>query len=575
MQPPSRRRLTLAVAGITCVLLLGWGAYAVRTSSQRAGAQPDVATLPYQPAPAARLTGDRSIVVAYHPLAREAGERMYRQGGNAFDAFVAATLAECVLAEGASSLAGSLGALLYDAKSKATWYLDADFNDPIDPGARWQASKPGAGSAVLVPGVIAGLEAMSKRFGKLGFSKATVPAFELAKNGFPLNPLYSGFIVWRRTVLERSEYGRRTFLPNGRPLQTGDMLVQPEVAELLTHLGQEGSAWMYSGEWGRQFLEAVKKAGGALTADDLKRYEPIWAEPRATDYRGHRIQTSSSRSYGGVWLLMALNIASHTNMSSARAWESADALERDLRITRMVWSQPWIIDFRALDDRELVARRLRRDDALPLWKQVEAQQEGERGPPKRGSHSYQIVTADAEGNVVSGTHTINAEPWAEGLFVQGVPLTSGGMIPWQTRPGERRLSGFTNFFVWGDERIQYAGGTISNSLAEAAFQFVVNLVDHRLPAETAVSVPRFGTFPMDAGASGLTFAFDTNWLDPRIDSSFVRQLAQRGLKLRQSGIVDTGLGAVLDAREPRLAGAVAPVPYVASAFDTAARPSAK
>jgi gamma-glutamyltranspeptidase/glutathione hydrolase len=569
------RRLALTAAGLTCLLLFAWLVYAVRSSPQRADAQPDVANLPYQPAPAERLSADGSIVIAYHPLAREAGERMFRQGGNAFDAFVAATLAECVLAEGASSLAGSLGALVYDARTRRTLYLDADFNDPIDPAAKWEASSPSAGKAVLAPGAIAGLEAMSKRFGKLRFAQATMPALELAKNGFPLNPLYAGFIVWRRPVLERSEYGRRTFLPGGRPLQAGDRLVQPEVAELLTHLGREGSAWMYSGEWGQQFLETVKNAGGALTADDLKRYTPLWTEPWTTDYRGHRIQTSSSRSYGGVWLLMALNIASHTTMSSGRAWESVDALERDLRIARQVWSQLWIVDYRALDDRELVARRLRPHEALPLWKQIEAQLSGERAPPQRGSHSYQIVTADGEGNVVSGTHTINAEPWGEGLFVQGVPLTSGGMIPWQTRPGERRLGGFTNFFVWGEGRIQYAGGTISNSLAEAAFQLVVNLVDHALPVERAVSVPRFGTFPMDASASELTFAFDTNWVDPRIDPSFVRKLAQRGLQLRQSGLVDTGLGAVLDARGPTLAGAVAPVPYVASAFATPARASSR
>ena len=567
VRPRSRRRVALTAAGFVSLLLLTWVVYAVRISPQRASAQPDVAGLAYQPAAAARLTGTGSLVVAYHPLARDAGEQMFQHGGNAFDAFVAAALAECVLAEGATSLAGSLGALLYDAQSRHTWYLDADFNDPIEAGARWDASRPSAGKAVLVPGVVAGLEAMSKRFGKLGFAQATVPAFELAQNGFPLNPLYSGFIAWRLDVLKRSEYGRRTFLYDGRPLQTGDRLVQPEVAELLNRLRQNGSAWMYSGEWGRAFLETVRNNGGALTADDLKQYKAIWSEPWTTGYRGRRIETSSSRSYGGVWLLTALNVASHTDMSSGRAWESPDALEREARIARGVWGQPWIIDYRALDDRALIERKLRPESSLPLWKEIESQLPRAPARPQKGSHSYQIVVADAAGNVVSGTHTINAEPWGEGLFVQGVPLTTGGVIPWQTRPGERRLGGFTNFFVWRDGRIEYAGGSISNSLVEAAFQFVVNLVDHGLPVERAVSVPRFGTFPIGEPGSGLALLFDRNWLDPRIDSSVVRQLGMRGLKFTQTGVVDTGLGAVLDARESGLAGAVAPVPYLPSAFD--------
>jgi gamma-glutamyltranspeptidase / glutathione hydrolase len=566
-QGRSQRRLAVAV-GLACLLLLGWLIYAGSSWLRTVRPDSQILALAFQPAPAVRLTGQGSLVVAYHPLAREAGERMLRQGGNAFDAFVSATLAECVLAEGASSLAGSLGALLYDVQTHRTWYLDADFNDPIEPKAKWDASKPSAGRAVLVPGTPAGLEAISKRFGKLGFMRATIPAFELAKNGFAVNPLYSTFIAWRADVLKRSEYGSQTFLPNNRALQTHDRLVQPEVAELLARLGEHGSAWMYSGDWGRQFLETVRNNGGALTASDLMGYRPIWSEPWVIDYRGRQIQTSSSRSYGGVWLLTALNIASHTNMSSGRAWESADALERELRIAREVWAQPWLIDYRALDDRALVEQRLNPAYAVSLWQRVQSQLPATLGQPQKGSHSYQIITADEAGNIVAGTHTINAEPWGDGIFVQGVPLTNGGIIPWQTQPGQRRLGGFTNFFVLAGGRLQYAGGSISNSLVEASFQFVVNLVDHGLSVEQAVSVPRFGTFPVGAPNSGQILLVDMNWLDPRIDRGIVRQLAARGLKLSQGGIVDTGLGAVLDARESRLAGAVAPVPYVPAAFDS-------
>lgn len=568
----SWRRVALDIAGLALLLVLASITYSLWWSTRAARQYPDVSNLPYQVAPAERLTGKGALVVAYHPLARDAGERMLRLGGNAFDAFVAATLAECVLAEGASSLAGSLGVLLYDAHSRRTWYLDADFNDPIDPQAKWDASSPVPAKAILVPGIVSGLEAISKRYGTLGFAQATIPAFELAENGFALNPLYAGFIVWRADVLKRSEYGRRVFFPHNRPLQAGDLLVQPELAELLARLRESGSAWMYTGDWGRQFLETVKNNGGLLTAADLMRYQPIWAEPWTTDYRGHRVQTSSSRSFGGPWLQTALSIASHTEMASGRAWESADALERDVRIARETWAQTWIIDYRALDNRAFVEERLRPEYTAGAWQQIRS-----RLPtavhPSKGSHSYQIIAADRAGNIVTGTHTINAEPWGDGIFVQGVPLTNGGMIPWQTQPGERRLSAFTNFFVWQRDRIQYVGGSISNSLVEAAFQFVVNLVDHDLPVERAVSVPRFGTFPTADPSSGLLLLFDTNWLDPRVDRSMVRQVELRGLKLKPDGVVDTGLGAVLDARASTLAGAVAPIPYVARPFDPPTRPA--
>src|SRR5262249_4224411 len=147
-----------------------------------------------------------------------------------------------------------------------------------------------------------------------------------------------------------------------------------------------------------------------------------------------------SRSYGGVWLLTALNVASHTDMASGRAWESAAALERGVRIARQGWGQTWIFDFKSLDDRALGQQKLQPEWTKPLWNDVQAQMPPPKPEGRRGSHSYQVVVADGQGNVISGTHTINAEPWGEGIFVQGVPLTSGGMIPWQTNPGERRLS---------------------------------------------------------------------------------------------------------------------------------------
>jgi len=87
-----------------------------------------------------------------------------------------------------------------------------------------------------------------------------------------------------------------------------------------------------------------------------------------------------------------------------------------------------------------------------------------------------------------------------------------------------------------------------------------------LPVESAVSVPRFGTFPPAEPGSDAVILQNLNWIDPRIPRGIVVAVEKRGLRLRREGIVDTGLGAVLDLRQPVLAGAVAPVPYVASAY---------
>src|SRR5690349_19609779 len=61
-------------------------------------------------------------VVCYHPQASAIGEAILAAGGNAFDAFVATTAAENVLSEGASSLAGALGVLVYHARERLVTY---------------------------------------------------------------------------------------------------------------------------------------------------------------------------------------------------------------------------------------------------------------------------------------------------------------------------------------------------------------------------------------------------------------------------------------------------------------------
>ena len=110
-------------------------------------------------------------MIAYHPKAREIGENVLASGGNAFDAFVATVVAENVLAEGASSLAGPLGVLVYRVGDKKLSYLDADFNDPLESAGRWTADDPKPGKTALVPGAPAGLEALANEYGSIPFAK--------------------------------------------------------------------------------------------------------------------------------------------------------------------------------------------------------------------------------------------------------------------------------------------------------------------------------------------------------------------------------------------------------------------
>jgi gamma-glutamyltranspeptidase/glutathione hydrolase len=503
---------------------------------------------------AERLTATQhGIVIAYHPEARQIGERILASGGNAADAFIATTIAENVLAEGASSLAGPLGVLIYRVPKPEDLhsdcpdieYLDADFNTPLSPKHREGVGWRRRGRAVLIPGAPAGLWELAKRYGSKPFPELVEPAIALAEEGFRVPPLMVAMLRWRKGLLRKSEYGRRTFLPGGKPLRIGQTLRQPELAEFLKNFAREGSSYVYQGEWGRRLLEVVQSEGGALTEQDLTEYGVRWYPPWTATYRDRTVYACSGTSYGGLWVLLALKALEHAPelFFQVPYWRDAGRLEIMIRIARQVWSEKFLIDFRALHDRTLVASKLSNEHGATIWKRVR-----EKAPPAPmgigGSHSYHIIVRDKVGNIVSGTTTIESNPWGDGIFIEGVPLTTAGRLAWNTIPGERRLSPLSMHFVLERGSPCIATGCISDSVVEAGFQLLVDLLDYHLSPVEAAAVPRFGSFALSR-LNPLGLRLDRNRLDPRIDGVIVENLKKQKIRVTQKGSAETGLGAIL------------------------------
>lgn len=518
--------------------------------------------------------GRGSLVVTYHPEATEAGEKILRAGGNAFDAFVAATFAEYVVAEGGTSMAGPLGVLVFDAANKRVEYLDADYNEVRDSGGRfgtWDgllhwAGFDRSGKTVLVPGAVAGLEALSKRYGRLPLAQSLQPAIDLARGGFPLSEFYAVVLAWSEKTLKKSDYGRKTFFfPSGSPLARGDRLRQPAVASFLTKVAQQGSSYMYRGEWARECVRSVSTQAGRLTLEDLARYRPDWRVPHRMQYRGYDLYGPGGRDWGGLWVGLALRALEHAPplASLGHYTKSADALELVTRVIRQVWGElEWLENPAVLDNPAEVESRSSRYQGERIWKQV-LEKLPARVREGRGSHSYHIVVVDKDGNVASGTNTIQSLPWGNGTFVEGVPLNQTGYLTSKSGPGERRTDALTMHFGFRDDKFRFATGAFTGSLLETDLQFVLNLIDYQLPAESAVSLPRIGSFPYDLTGK---FEAEANWLDPDISAELAAQVETRGVKFKRNGPLicsglDTGLGVVVTMSEAgKLTGARAPWP---------------
>ena len=505
----------------------------------------------------------RQVVVSYHPLATHIGEQILDEGGNAFDAFVATTAAQYVLSEGVTSLGGPLGALLFDAKSKSAFYMDAEFNDPLN--IEPVSQQPG--DAALVPGAIAGLEAISVSYGKLPFKKVLEPAIKLAQDGFVLNRIFASVLAnpVYQSILKRSDYGADTFYQSGKPLREGDTLKLPVLANFLQKISNEGSAYAYKGEWAKKFVKAVASQGGHLTLKDLSDYKVIWWSAPRIHYRDFDIYATSGRAYGGLNNLLALKVLEHADLKKYgnHFSKSAEALELLIRIENEVKAETWLKDPTKLDNAKSVEKGLSQENADAIWLKVQKQTKAKSplfASKEVGSHSYQVVVIDKDGNAITGTNTIESMPWAQGIFVDGVALTGARALKYySTRPGDRRLSPFAMEIGVKKDHVEFASGAFSSSLIAAAFEFVVNIVDYNLSAREVTSLPRFGEDAWNLNMSAYKYSGGL-WLDPRVDKNIVKTLSDHNMKVIQSGIVDTGLGSVaIVGKDGRMDKGIAPL----------------
>ena len=486
---------------------------------------------------------ERAAVASYYPIAARVGIQTIAAGGTAADAFIATSMAEWVLAPGITTVAGNLGALVYDTRTGEVWHLDGEYNNVSDPDGLYTRGDP-TGKTVAVFGSVAALGALHERHGALPWSALLQPAIELARDGFVVSDSYAATVRTRLPILTRTAYGRRTYTPAGSTISQGSTLRLPELATFLTALATQGPAYMYTGAWANECVAAVQAKGGRLTASDLAQYEPLWHKPHVTEYRGHRVLSSAGRFYGGLHALVALEVLEHGTLDSTVHYSKRG---RDLAtltlVARTGWSETWLRNPAHLDDRQYIVQRLTPAITRPLWEAVISRHPAPVTFQAAPSHSTSLGIVDDTGLVIIGTHSINAFPWAEGIFVQGVVLTGGGGHVNQAGAGERRTSPLSHHMVFRNGQLTLASSSWDSSIIEAGLQYLVNAMDYQLPAADVVSRPRFGIFPWNFATGEIDAS--SNWLDSRVTAEVVSAAEASGLNFVQTGYVDTGRGTVI------------------------------
>lgn len=444
------------------------------------------------------------IVACGHPNTAAAAEEILLEGGNAFDAIVAAHFASCVVEPVLASLGGG-GYLLAHACQQSPRVYDFFNQTPrhkrpeaeldfypvhVDFGGARQEFHIGLG-ATATPGAIRGMFRVHRDLCTLPMSRLLQPAIDYARDGVQF-PHYQAYIfslvapIYTATPQARAIYTSDDDTNSGGLIQAGQRLVQPELANTLQALAEEGEALFYEGELAQRLVQQCQEDGGHLQLDDLRHYQVMVRDPLSLEYRQGRLYTNPPPSSGGILMAFALGLLSELDLA-ALPWHSEQHLRCLAEVMSLTNKARLDAHFSASDNG--VAKLL---DGY--WLELYRQQLLHRSACFRGTTHLSVM--DAKGNSAAMTIS-NGEGCGSPLTGTGIMLNNvlgeedinpDGFHGWQ--PDQRMTSMMAPSLIETPEGWTALGSGGSNRIRTALLQVISNLLDYQLPPEAAVARPR-------------------------------------------------------------------------------------
>jgi gamma-glutamyltranspeptidase / glutathione hydrolase len=466
----------------------------------------------------------QGMVVSSQHLASEVGVEIMKAGGNAIDAAVAVGYAEAVVNPCCGNIGGGgfMTLHLADGRNRfinfretapglATPDMYLDTVGKVIEGASLDGWK-----AVAVPGTVLGLDTALREYGTLSRSDVMAPAIRLARQGFVLVQGDTAIIEAVALRLRAWPDLARIFLrPDGKALQPGDRLAQPDLANTLEAIAKNGPDAFYKGRIAQAVEVASDAGGGILKASDFAAYTISESEPLRCNYRGYVVLSAPPPSSGGTTLCEILNILSGYDMKAlgfhtAAAVHAITEAERRAYLDRNTY----------LGDPNFVAnpidRLLSPSYAASIRATIPAQRAGASltprsvAAPREKAETTHYSILDKAGNAVSVTYTING---SFGAFVMAAGtgfLLNDEMDDFTTKPGvpnrfglvqgaanaiapgKRPLSSMAPTVVTKNGQVVLVLGSPGGSrIITIVLETLLDILDYGLSPAEAVNAPRF------------------------------------------------------------------------------------
>jgi oxamate amidohydrolase len=259
-------------------------------------------------------TGGHYAIATPHTFATEAGEAMFRAGGSAVDAALAASAALTVISPHRSSIGGDLMALIAHPDGDATAVNGtgsaAHRVSPDTLRAHARAMPVRGPETITVPGAVNAWDALAGMAGRLPLGHVLGPAISLAWEGVPVSRSLARTAASMARELACDPGMAAVLLPGGRPLAEGSVLRQPALAQSLQTIADDGARALYAGDLGRMLLAGLRRLGSPLREDDLAMHATELTDPVQARFRGTEVLTAPPNSQGFVLLQVLLALGS-------------------------------------------------------------------------------------------------------------------------------------------------------------------------------------------------------------------------------------------------------------------------
>lgn len=467
------------------------------------------------------LVTNSAMVVSAHPLASEVGKNILKKGGNAVDASIAVQFALAAV----YPAAGNIGGGGFMVIRFADGHRDAlDYREKAPIGAYPEMYLGETGEPIPlkslrghlasgVPGTVAGLVEAHHKYGKLPWHELVQPAIDLAKKGFTLTAREADGLNGIQEDLKKFNSILPIHLIGS--WKKGDSIKHVDLGNTLELIKDAGRDGFYSGKVATLLIEEMKRGKGLISLEDLSNYNAVWRTPIESAYRDYTIITMPPPSSGGVLLFQMLNAVEPYSISkwgfnSAQTAHLMIESQRRAYADRAFWlGDP---DFRKIPVMELISpeyMKKRMSDFNPDAAS-KSQLIREGTIPIESEETTHLSVIDAQGNAVAVTTTLNGGYGSRVVVGNAGFLLNNEMDDFSVKPGapnlygaiggeankiepgKRMLSSMTPTILEKNGKLFMVLGTPGGTtIITSVFQSILNVVDHGMTMQEAVSAPRF------------------------------------------------------------------------------------